>query len=392
MTALCGGGTSGPKLGAAAVVDYSSGLIAEALAALETGWLIPVIPLLVIPPLVLVSFCSSDPPPVPVFTQAEVNALLQLTLGPDFDSGLSKAKDWVLNTIWNDACQCTSGSYTPPTPPAQPSGSITVVQPSGQSSVAWCGDAGSINTTNPIVQTASNTGSIGSTLAAQMSYFRVHVTRNSVGTGPHENSTVAVLWFDGTNSFNQTIATVPPDGIERTYDLQLLQPYTTVSQIGFYSPHTSTDTKSCWTEVFCPVSGQSAQPCCPPDTATQQYLDNIMRLLVAMQRNYMPFAYVRGATHSGLSGSGSFAISRLIGVQVTITTIPPASTSMPGNPPYVRDLGWMSASEVDGMIEERRVSQQQFTWFPRLMPVADHVNYAFTPGTVANITELEAEV
>lgn len=392
MTALCGGGTSGPKLGAAAVVDYSSGLIAEALAALETGWLIPVIPLLVIPPLVLVSFCSSDPPPVPVFTQAEVNALLQLTLGADFDSGLSKAKDWVLNTIWNDACQCTSGTYTPPTPPAQPSGSITVVQPNGPSGTAWCSDAGTTTAAFPITGTGFNTGGIGTTLSAQMSFFRCHVARNSVGAGPHENSTLQILWSDTLfNSYPQTIAQIPPDGIVRTYDITLLRPGLYVAQIGFLSPHVSTDTGISWAEVFCP-SSTDVQPCCPPDPATQQYLDNIMRLLVAMQRNYMPFAYVRGATHSGLSGTGSFAISRLIGVQVTITTIPPASTSMPGNPPYVRDLGWMSASEVDGMIEERRVSQQQFTWFPRLMPVADHVNYAFTPGTIANITELEAEV
>lgn len=121
MTALCGGGTSGPKTGVAAVVDYSSGLIAAILASKGLNWLIPVIPLAGLPPLVLSVFCGADPPALPTFTSAETNALLQLQFGPDFDSGLSKLSDLILHTIWYDACQCNSGSltaYPVVTPPA----------------------------------------------------------------------------------------------------------------------------------------------------------------------------------------------------------------------------------------------------------------------------------
>src|SRR5215472_4911457 len=132
MTAACGGGTSGPTFGAAAVVQYSSARIAELLFESGEPWLEPFIPLLALAPLVLNTFCASDPPPAPTFTQAEVDAVLQLTLGPDFTSALAKAKDWILNLIWNDTCECTSGAFVPPVAPTQPNGSITIINPLGQ--------------------------------------------------------------------------------------------------------------------------------------------------------------------------------------------------------------------------------------------------------------------
>jgi hypothetical protein len=113
--------------------------------------------------------------------------------------------------------------------------------------------------------------------------------------------------------------------------------------------------------------------------------------LVKLQQRYrLPFAYVTGATHPNLSGSGSFAVSRLLGVRVDVTT-PPPSFVLEGNPPYWWDLGWMSVSDGGGMLLEKRVTRDVMEWLPEHMPMALQFGYFFKAGVTANVTELQAE-
>lgn len=113
-------------------------------------------------------------------------------------------------------------------------------------------------------------------------------------------------------------------------------------------------------------------------------------LVTLLQRYGLPFAYIRGATHSGLTGTGSFAVSRLVGLEIDIASIAGLKL-LDGNPPYVWDVGWISVSDADGMIEERRPSREHLVWAPRLMATADHFNYFLEPGITLNVTELQAE-
>src|SRR5260370_10239671 len=120
MTALCPGGGAAQLIpGKAAIVDYSAGLLAAIFAAYDLVWLIPVIPFVGLAPLVLNTFCGSDPPPVRVLTAAETDALLNAKFGTAFQSGLSKVTDLVLNTIWHNPCQCFTATEPalPPQPP-----------------------------------------------------------------------------------------------------------------------------------------------------------------------------------------------------------------------------------------------------------------------------------
>lgn len=109
------------------------------------------------------------------------------------------------------------------------------------------------------------------------------------------------------------------------------------------------------------------------------------------QRYRLPFATVPGATHQGLTLKGSFAVPRLRGVRVSIRQRP-SRLELPGPTPYVFDLGWVAVSGAGAVfMEERRVSQDAFDWYPADMQMATTFGYEFFPGVVADVQELAAE-
>jgi hypothetical protein len=109
-----------------------------------------------------------------------------------------------------------------------------------------------------------------------------------------------------------------------------------------------------------------------------------------LQRYSLPFAYIGGAVHSGLSGDGQFAISRLLGVKVTVTSHPATFVS-PGNPPYIYNLGWVGVETADGLLREQRVAHDVQIWLPTYMPMCTLLAYHFNAAVVASIQELQAE-
>jgi len=115
------------------------------------------------------------------------------------------------------------------------------------------------------------------------------------------------------------------------------------------------------------------------------------QLTTLEQRYGQPFAYIRGATHSNISGSGSFAVSRLIGMQVAVTQRPQGLQEFLGAPTYITDLGWISLMTADGMIDEIRLTRDVQTWTPRLFGLATQFGFALREGVTVSLTELEAE-
>lgn len=114
-------------------------------------------------------------------------------------------------------------------------------------------------------------------------------------------------------------------------------------------------------------------------------------LLELVQRYELPFAYIRGAEHSGLTDQGSFAVSRLVGLDLDISARPATGLVLRGNPPYYWDLGWVAISDANGMIEEKRVTRDSMLWLPRLMPTALTFSWDLFAGVVMTATELQAE-
>jgi hypothetical protein len=141
--------------------------------------------------------------------------------------------------------------------------------------------------------------------------------------------------------------------------------------------------------------------CCPPDPTLDAKLNQILGLLNAIypsvelvtrvQRQLVPFASIAGATHSGLSGTGSFSVPRLLGLSWSVTTLPAHYGVSSGNPDYHFDLGFISVSTPDGFIDERRVTATSQAWYPPIMSDVTTVGYYLNPGVVIAVTEVETE-
>lgn len=117
---------------------------------------------------------------------------------------------------------------------------------------------------------------------------------------------------------------------------------------------------------------------------------SILQLDTLLQRYGLPFAYTPGALHFGLSGEGEFSIPRCVGLQVDVTSPPPAKI-LQGNPDYWWDQGWMSIGNDTGMLEEKRIARPTHLWQPRLMQEATRFRWSLNPGVVIGVRELYAE-
>lgn len=137
-------------------------------------------------------------------------------------------------------------------------------------------------------------------------------------------------------------------------------------------------------------SGCSTDDLCAMLYTVLQELHRQGTLITVLQRYLLPFGINPGTVHSGLSGSGSFTISNILGVRIDITS-PPPGRQLEGNPPYLWDQGWLSIMTPDGMIEERRLTRDGQVWHPRMMQEATTFGYWLHPGVSATITELWPE-
>jgi hypothetical protein len=124
--------------------------------------------------------------------------------------------------------------------------------------------------------------------------------------------------------------------------------------------------------------------------ALQQALSTNLELTTLLQRYSLPFAYIRGASHS-IGAGGTFAISRLVGVQVVVTAHSGNENTFTGVPTYIADLGWLSILTADGLSDEIRLTREVQTWFPKLMPLATQLGLGLRAGVTVQVTELEAE-
>lgn len=147
-----------------------------------------------------------------------------------------------------------------------------------------------------------------------------------------------------------------------------------------------------------PVFSCSPSDLCATLVAIQKQLNQVatqvgsgLQLTTLLQRYELPFAVIPGAIHSGLSGVGQFAVSRLIGIELDVTSDVSGNVQLPGVPTYVKDLGWMGWSIPSGMLAERRVARQHELWMPLQAAGSTTFGWNLSPGVVVSVRELEAE-
>jgi hypothetical protein len=426
MTALCGGGTSGPKPNTAVDVILTATQLASFLTSKIGLWAALVSGSLGVMTFATSQFCAGDPPAQPTITADEYKALLELGPPELFQSALAKLRDLVLIAMWYELCACTSG--TTPQPPtnlyAPPTGVgvqdyTTTPCVSPRYSPYWRGAYfiydDTTNVTDTLFPNLQSTISVATDanhpsthIAAlpqtwvSLDSFIQLVSGNAPGT---DNYAVAFVTYGATKQaiFNINLAAVnnanptrrdPASGstaFDRSRDF-------------YFSVHTvaggnvaGPGTANYQLNIHC--AGQSVAPIsCGADPVLQALLNQLLELcqrtredVTLIQRYALPFAYVRGPTISGLTGTGSIALGRSVGLLIDVLAFPPANKQFLGEPPYIFDLGWVSALTPDGLVDEIRLTREHTTWLSKLIPSADLVGWGLRDGVQIRITELHAE-
>jgi len=391
MTAECTGGTSAPKAGYAAVVDFGVGQLVNLLAARNLRWLIPAVPLAPIPNLTLSSFCASDPPANPTFTTAETLAILGLQFGSDFDSGISKLTDLLLRTVWREVCTCTSGTLIGAPTVTIPTGTPIIQEPSPAIN-SPCASVG------PQTVTSFVSPSTGILQTLPYTYVIMGVTNTvTAGAGTNANCDVAMFYNDpatpgpdiltSATTFNCPAGQYTERIIAVPVGTNFIRPaFNTLTGSG-------TSTYSYLLRAFCGTGAPNApaQPCCPPDEATQATLALILQMVTLQQRQTAPFAYVYGTNHTGLTGDGELAVSGLLGVSIDVTTTPDRISMRPGTPPSIWDVGEVTLGTTDGWTVSRRIDHDGALILPAAAGIYTRVGYTLTPGVTVAIRELVRE-
>ena len=124
--------------------------------------------------------------------------------------------------------------------------------------------------------------------------------------------------------------------------------------------------------------------------ALQEQVGDIKTTTALLQRYGLPFGTIAGATHSALPASGTFAVSRLVGMRAELLS-PPPSRVLEGQPPYLWDLGWMSFSDQAGMLQQQRITRTTMDWLPPAAQLATVFGWYMKPGATLRFTELQAE-
>ena len=121
-------------------------------------------------------------------------------------------------------------------------------------------------------------------------------------------------------------------------------------------------------------------------------LDWLRRDVTLIQRQAVPFAYVVGTVHSGLTGSGTLTVQGLLGLLVQVATVPShwgSSSDFPTR--YIPAPAMVSAGDAAGDQDTHFCHFAEELVFPTNMGLCTSVKYEFKPGCGGAITELVRE-
>jgi hypothetical protein len=115
-------------------------------------------------------------------------------------------------------------------------------------------------------------------------------------------------------------------------------------------------------------------------------------LITLIQRQAVPFAYIVGTVHSGLTGNGTFNVAGILGLLVQVSTVPAAWGISADNPQrYIPAPAMVAPGDSAGDQDTHFVHFSEELWFPTAMGAMTHVRYEFKPGCGGAITELVRE-
>ena len=393
MTALCsGGGPSQVIPGVLGNLVYAAGGAGIFSVTPGAQWLAAVASSIGILTYQASVLCATDPPAMPTFSSGDYLALLIADPGPAGHTARQKVQDALANILWPSVCECVSGPQPgPATPPSNPSGSTYVppvqVSPTCAPTFTYISGSalgtGTLNRSGPtvpvgIVPTSFHYHIIASSSNTNVGTYTWAFKQLNAASGVIQTDTFTVNAPNDTQDHTVNVAA-------GCVAITLTQTYVSGTGPNQFITNSTID----W---YCGsnIPGAVASPCCPPDPTTLATLQSILGLVTVIQRQIAPFAYVPGAAHSGLSGTGSFAVSGILGLAVDITTAPARLGTIFGDPDQVFGAGWINVGTADGWGPREFISSDPFL----LRPVPGDitlVGYSIPADVTVTITELIRE-
>ena len=396
MSTPCSGAVSTPKAGIppGIVVDqvYVQSLLPPALAFLYPY--VPYMHALQIGD--VTAFCLADPPSFALPTPAQFLSFVtggnlgQLDVVEAFMENITKA------FLWNQICQCTGGGTpTAPTPPANP-GTLPVVNPPNVVTPPGTSPCKSlVGPTNTFTPSSSLTLAGLSHVGFNVTGYRITVTA-APHTAPGFGGTLRLEWQDQTvvpvvvlkgENFAIGATTNLGFNVIGVAGTNVLVPSFTASA------GTGSEDLQVTVDAYCngAVPNGTSSPCCPPDPTLVGQVQQILQAVTLLQRQIAPFAYVTSTVHAGLTGTGNIEVSGLLGISVTLTTIPGRLGQIVGTPVEIFDAGYVTWGCDDGYEQTFRVTHPSHVSLPPRASAFTDVGYSFAVGVVATITELLRE-
>jgi hypothetical protein len=415
VSAGCNGGPSTAKPGSPLQLILGSGTVAAIIGELA-GFFSPASVLFDGLALEVGTLCGSDPPPMPVW---DANDALIVALGqqsPFYQQTVEKMDALFRNWAWDKVCVCTSNPSPPPLvitapPPGVGSNNPTTNQP------CFTGNYSGTPPINPD-STLQNDLDISATTLSRDGRTRTgddhsssgiiygipagttsitwtgYQPKTASGAGADGQFSFALWTFSSTGVANVPISIGPLNSsVAGQYTGSAPIPSTSsywlmIARQDVPDANPAIEQPRLQTEVWCGGSVPNGQEaCCPPDPSISLALNTIINQLNELLTPSAK-AYKKGATHLGLTGTGSLTVAGLFGVQLELTTGVPTAIQFPGVPPYERSVGWCSVLTGDGMIDETRITRQHQVWASALAPYATTIGYQLNAGFTLNVTEL----
>jgi hypothetical protein len=393
--AFCSPGVGQAKAGYSQTVVMTGTGLGALLNNVPVIWAVPFAMLIAGVTYDLSQLCVNDPVALPVMTAADMLAVATPLADPvAYAAALQKFYNFFKYWAWFQFCECTViATPAPSAPPAPPANLPQVNLTLPPTAAAACLHADSGVVTLPAQASKIIIDTLIPTSATSIRYTCTFIA--ATGTLAHMAWTLTHSATDdpSTSVLADSSPTTLIVGSVYTATVAVTTPghFWFVQAVPQDGAVGDTAKVRVTVDVFCRQAlPPSAGQCCE-DPAILLALQQLQSNVQLLQRQIIPFAYLTGAVHAGLSGQGTIAVSSLLGVKVDLTTIPPTFAQQADVANYIFGVGWMSILTADGFIDERRVTRAHQLWMPELMSDATSFGYSFAPGIVATVTELLRE-
>lgn len=398
MTAICGGGTSSAQSGYGEALYMVPSMVAALLNNIPTLWAVPLAGFIGAVTYELSSFCATDPPAVPTFTASDVVDLLNPYRPAEFLDAQQKFQDLVGAYAWYQVCKCdTVSTPAPPTAPAAPTGMPSINPPSVAPGYPT-GQACQLTNYSLDIPGDNTNHQLGWVdLPSGATYITYDGAFTDMPSSPTPDTSATIQFRDSSGGIygGYTVGYTGALHNQHHQEGALLPQYVQFQVSYFGGTGQPTRHIDVSVGIYCGTTpGSTGGPYptpCPTDPFVLGLLQQILALTTIIQRQAVPFSYIFGTAHSGLSGEGHIDVQGLLGVKVQLDTYGTGVGVESGDPDEFFEAGWITWGNADGSTKREWITHSPFVSLPSVAGQYTRLGYTLGQGVTATITELVRE-